>query len=144
MTALVRYYSQVVSLRYYRLMKRKRILLIEPDTILAQNYSIGLRRADNDVCHVAGGQAAIGVLDTYEPDIIVLELLLPGHNGYEFMHELRSYTDLQDVPIILLTFVPQPDVGLTDLQLERLGIAKYLYKPITPVEDVVLAVESVT
>ena len=79
-----------------------RILLIEPDGILASTYKRALVLAGHQVTMCAGAQAADIAADQTQPDVVVLELQLPGHSGIEFLHEeFRSYSDWSKVPVIV-------------------------------------------
>ncbi len=110
------------------------VLLIEPDVVLAKTYSSALQNAGIDVLHVESAQAAITAIDRRKPKLIVLELQLRTHNGVEFLYELRSYSDLKDVAVILLTFIPESTSALTAAQKERLKINGYLYKSHTSLQ----------
>lgn len=105
-----------------------KILLIEPDHLLADQYAASLERIGE--CAVAhDAQSAILSIDKSQPDIIVLELLLHTHNGVEFLYELRSYSDLHTVPVIVHTYVRHEDVTSDESLLHDLGVRDYLYKP---------------
>jgi twitching motility two-component system response regulator PilH len=53
------------------------------------------------VTHVPHGLAAIEALDRFKPDILVLDIFLPGPNALALLHELQSYADLARLPIIV-------------------------------------------
>ncbi|MDZ7744238.1 MAG: response regulator [Candidatus Saccharibacteria bacterium] len=118
-----------------------RVLLIEPDAILARNYEQALGQAGHAIDWAKLGQEAVQLADVNRPDIIILELQLAEHNGIEFLYEFRSYTDWQDIPIILLTMVPESMLPTGQAGLDSLGVARYLYKPQAKLQQVVSAVE---
>lgn len=118
------------------------ILLIEPDTVLATIYSRGLRAAGHTVSWVTIAQEAVFEADKHSPDVIILELQLVGHNGVEFLHELRSYPDWQAVPVVVHTNVPQTDLSPT-LQT-GLGVAAYHYKPQTTFQNLLTTLNRLT
>lgn len=103
-------------------------LLIEPDYVLANNYKVVLKRSGHCVTHVLNAQDAIHSMDRAVPDLIILELLLPNHNGIEFLYELRSYPEWQNIRIVILSFVRHESIA-TDILKEQLGIYDYIYKP---------------
>lgn len=119
---------------------KKRVLLIEPDKVLADAYMSALKRAGFACTWETDAQAAILAMDKHKPDVITLEVQLKKHNGVEFLNELRSYPDLQKVPVVLLTLVPMHDLALTDQQRTQLGIAAYCYKPRTSLDVLVSTV----
>lgn len=117
------------------------VLLVEPDRLLATNYSTALKKAGHKVVWRSSGQTALHAAEQTTPDVVLLELQMPGHNGLEFLYELRSYPEWQDIPVILLTLVPDMALHAEEPVLERLRITGYLYKPQTKLSHVVRAVE---
>lgn len=121
------------------------ILLIEPDKILADNYRQVLERAGYSVNWHKGAQTAIHSADVTKPDLVVLELQLPSHNGIEFLYEFRSYEEWRHIPVIVLSLVPEDVLtGSNNELLERLGVKKYLYKPQTKLSQLLDAVNRIT
>jgi DNA-binding response OmpR family regulator len=119
------------------------ILLIEPDRLLGETYQKALLLRDHQVTWCFGAQDAIAATDTKMPDIIVLELQLPNHNGVEFLYELRSYSDLQAIPVIVLSHVPPVLRSISPVLWEQLGIMAYLYKPLTKLTDLTRSVDRI-
>ena len=117
-----------------------KILLIEPDAKLAGIYQAALEQAGHIVHHAAHAQDAVHEADESKPDIVVLELQLAKHNGVEFIYEFRSYSEWQNVPIILLTMVAPHSLNITAEMFEQLGIIDCLYKPATNLRKLVEAV----
>lgn len=108
----------------------KKVLLIEPDRLLASIYAGALKEAGYKVSYATSAQSAIQVADKVKPDLIILEIQLIEHSGIEFMYELRSYVDWQDIPIIINSIVPPAEFnGNHDLLTGELGVVGYLYKP---------------
>ena len=109
-----------------------KILLIEPSQLLASQYKAVLQRSGHSVTWCASGQEAIERADSLQPDLLVLELLLPGHSGVEFLYEFRSYADWLGIPAVVLTALPRSELNLDETALKSLGVSTYLYKPETP------------
>lgn len=123
----------------------KDILLIEPDNALRKIYKAYLIQEGYSVVDAASAESAIHELDAAQSvDLIVLELQLANHNGLEFIHELRSYSEWQSIPILLHTFVPPHSLRFDKNTLKTLGILGYLYKPTTSLSTLVDAVRNVT
>lgn len=114
-----------------------RILLIEPDYVLARTYYEALSRAGHQVIPTAGAQTALLVADDIKPELIILELQLIEHSGVEFLYELRSYPDWQHLPVILHTQVPPAEFNQSRELLKQLNIQTYLYKPQTTLQELV-------
>ena len=74
-------------------------------------------------------QSAIAKIDKVEPDLILCEVLLTGHNGLEFMHELRSYPEWQGIPLIVLSRIDKLDIQITKKNMMDYGIIDVWYKP---------------
>lgn len=120
-----------------------RVLLIEPDALLADTYAKALKKAGLHVTHQSNAQKAVMAIDAHKPRVIVLELQLANHNGIEFLHELRSHADWQDIPVILHTLVPKNELHISDELLEsQFGVATYLYKPQTSLEQLIANVQA--
>lgn len=117
------------------------ILLLEPDKILGSNYKKALVMAGHDVVWHSGSQAAINSVDKNIPDIIIVEPQIRRNNGIEFIYELRSYTDWQHIPVIILSLVPENVLGLSLILAAQLKIVDYLYKPQTSLEKLSRTVE---
>lgn len=118
------------------------ILLIEPDRILAGTYRQALERAGHSVVMCASAQSAIFATDAVMPDVIILELQLIEHSGIEFLYELRTYPEWQNIPVILQTNVPTKEfAGSWDMLREQLGVVAYHYKPLTNLQTLLTSVQ---
>lgn len=104
---------------------------------MGRTYRRALETAGYTVVVVANAQGAIHYIDTQRPRLVVTELQLAEHNGVEFLYELRSYPDWQDLPVIILTSVPPQDAGLNDTLLSNLSVTKYCYKPHTTLQQLI-------
>ncbi|CAB4687860.1 MAG: response regulator [Actinobacteria bacterium] len=77
-----------------------KILIVEDDDALREQLEIGLTASGFDVCFAATGLEAIPAFEKNKPDLILLDLMLPGKNGIEICTEIRRTSG---VPIIMLT-----------------------------------------
>lgn len=119
------------------------VLLIEPDKVLARAYTQGLAYAGHVVTHVHGAQDAIEAADDQTPDIVVLEPQLSVQDGIAFLQEFRSYSEWQQIPVILNTHLTAVDLAPVRSALERdLGVSVCLYKPQTTLEQLIRAVNA--
>ena len=94
------------SVNSSNLSKMARILFIEPDYLLGANAKNILKRAGHSVDWHVDPQAAMDSADAAHPDIIILDLLLAGRSGIEFLYELRSYPEWAKLPVIIYSNVP--------------------------------------
>lgn len=115
----------------------KTVLIIEPNTLLAQTYKQALGQQGCNPVSVPGAQEAIHAADQYQPSVVVLELQLVGHSGIEFLHEFRSYAEWQEVPVIVNSFVPPEAAEALKPTFAELKVSKYLYKPQTSLDTLV-------
>lgn len=107
-----------------------RVLVIEPDKELSSILGKYLERSF-DVALCTESQSAISAADTLKPDVVVLELALPEHNGLAFLHEFRTYTDWIDVPVLIYSHIPLENTGLSEAEWRKQGVEAYMYKPTT-------------
>ncbi len=112
------------------------ILVIEPSEILAKIYQQAFKDSGHSVQIASGAQEAISALDGNQAafDVIFLELQLAGHFGVEFLYELRSYNEWQNIPVVVLSMIPEAELSQQLKKLSELGIIKYLYKPTTSLQ----------
>lgn len=101
----------------------KKLLIVEDD----KNWADILGKFATDVgaeyrVAVSGGQA-IEIIDDWQPDALILDMLLAGETAIALLNELRSYADLASLPIVVCTNI---DVDLKDLR--PLGVKAILNK----------------
>lgn len=119
----------------------KHVLIIDPDSALRGIYVAALEKAGVSATAAASAQVGIRFCEEQLPDVILLELQLQGHSGVEFLHELRSYTEWQSIPVVLHTMVPWSDLSEFTSAFKVMGITGYAYKPETSLEKLVNLVE---
>lgn len=108
-----------------------RIILIESDRLLAQNFSQYLTDRKHNVSWHVDPQMAMDDADENPPDIVVLDLLLAGRSGIEFLYEFRSYADWQKLPVVVISTIAVEDLGECISAFEQLNVTAYRYKPTT-------------
>ena len=102
---------------------KQKILIVDDDVNIAELISLYLTKECFDTCLVEDGEEAIRQFREYEPNLILLDLMLPGMDGYEVCREIRKTSN---VPIIMLS--AKGEVFDKVLGLE-LGADDYLIKP---------------
>lgn len=121
-----------------------RILIIEPDIILADLYLRGLETAGHRVVAVTSAQTAITIADKMTPDIVILEPQLINHSGIEFLYEFRSYPEWQNIPVLILTNIPMAEFsGSHELLVKELGVETYHYKPQTSMTKLLASINQI-
>lgn len=79
---------------------RPRIFVVDDDTALAEMLELVLVREGFETSSVANGSQALAAFRRYQPDLVLLDLMLPGRNGIDLCRDLRAESG---VPIIMLT-----------------------------------------
>lgn len=107
---------------------RQRILIVDDETSIQELIKFNLEQAGFETEVANDGIEAIEKFESYKPDLIVLDLMLPGKDGYDVCKEIRRNSN---VPIIMLT--------AKETELERvlgleLGADDYITKPFSPLE----------
>ncbi len=110
------------------------VLLVEPDHVLAKTYASALMAEGHHVLRAQDAQSAINATDAALPDLIILEIQLPHHNGVEFLYELRSHSDWQAIPVLILSSLESDRLNLASADQSKLGINGYYYKSDTSLE----------
>ncbi|MBN2239938.1 MAG: response regulator transcription factor [Dehalococcoidales bacterium] len=109
-------------------MSGKKILVVDDDAKIVELVKMYLARDGYKVITAFDGTSALQLTRESRPDLIVLDLMLPGINGLDICRTLRSESD---VPIIMLTALSTDDDRLAGLDL---GADDYVTKPFSPRE----------
>lgn len=117
-----------------------KVLILESDKIFARNLRAYLERAGHKVCCNVDAQVAIISADAEQPDAIVLDLLLAGRSGAEFLYEFRSYPEWQEVPVYVVSSVPAAEAGVDTNCFSHLAIKQFFYKPATTLAEIVASI----
>jgi DNA-binding response OmpR family regulator len=108
-----------------------RVLLAEDDELLAGIIKHRLARESIDVVHVANGAAAMQAIETPGWNLIILDVKMPMHDGFEVLARVRASAANKTVPVIMLTAMDsEKDV----VRGYDLGATNYIVKPFSPVE----------
>ncbi len=100
------------------------VLLVEDDAATAELMSHYLTEGGYRVAHVFNGADAVKHVRELEPFAVILDIMLPGKNGWQILQELQSDDTTQDIPVIILSIIDNRDLGFA------LGATDYLIKPV--------------
>jgi len=118
------------------------ILLMETDHILAKNLSQYLGGLGHKVAWCVEPQEAIDNADKKCPDVIILDLVLANRrSGIEFLYELRSYPEWQNVPVVIFSHVAAENLKGCLESLQQLNVSAYRYKPTTSLTDLAQSID---
>jgi DNA-binding response OmpR family regulator len=102
-----------------------RILIVDDDPILVEVVSRYLRRHGMETSWVASGSAALEAVERRTPDLVVLDVMLPGRGGHAVCQDLQARFD---VPVLMLTALGNEDARVAGLES---GADDYVSKPVS-------------
>ena len=120
--------------------KQLKILLVEDDNFLLGMYADKFRAEGFEAFVADNGAKGLRLAKEKLPDIILLDVMLPQMNGFEFLQELQKETATKSIPVILLTNLSQKDEVQKGLAL---GAKDFLIKAHFMPQEVVEKVKSV-
>jgi two-component system alkaline phosphatase synthesis response regulator PhoP len=101
----------------------------EPDILLT--VKVNLELSGFRVVPISSGEDALDALGQARPDLLVLDIRLPGISGWDVLRTIRDDPDLRDLPVVVLSAHASPG-SLT--RAEQLGAEAYVTKPFAPEE----------
>lgn len=105
---------------------KRRVLIIEDEQILAEMVQYVLEEKGFEVRKVLRGQEAMVLLDSFRPEALVLDLMLPDMNGLDILEKVRQEPATRNLPVIVITTVKS---RAAMEKAHQLGILAYLLKP---------------
>ncbi|ANN79287.1 response regulator [Bordetella flabilis] len=106
------------------------ILIVEDEPKLSSLLTDYLRAAQHETESVSDGREALAAIRRHKPELVLLDLMLPGRDGLEICRELRTFSD---VPVIMVTARVEEIDRLIGLEM---GADDYICKPFSPREVV--------
>ncbi|KPP84703.1 MAG: Response regulators consisting of a CheY-like receiver domain and a winged-helix DNA-binding domain [Rhodobacteraceae bacterium HLUCCO07] len=116
----------------------KSVLLIEDEPNIVEAISFILSRDGWKVSTHANGQTALARIMETQPDVIILDVMLPGASGYDILSSLRSEPKTRELPVLVLTAHGQ---DRNREMAEEMGASRFMTKPFSNV-DMLEAVRS--
>ncbi len=87
----------------------KKILIVEDDTYLANAYRVKLTKAGFETKNAFDGEEALSILQSYTPDIILLDIVMPRKDGFATLEEIKRNQNLKDIPVVLASNLGQKE-----------------------------------
>lgn len=116
-----------------------RILVVEDERDIAALVAYHLTKEGYRVRTAEAGQEALEAVSAEKPDLMILDLMLPGFSGYEVLQEMRRRPEMSEVPVVVLTARRDEADRVKGLEL---GADDYVTKPFSP-RELVLRVSAV-
>jgi DNA-binding response OmpR family regulator len=105
------------------------VLVVDDEPMARKMLRLILVRAGFDVFEAKDGYEALSDIKNNIPDLVILDVMMPGIDGFEVCETLRDDDKTSELPIIMLS--AKADIESVNKGL-RLGATKYLTKPVTP------------
>lgn len=118
---------------------KERILIVEDDKHISKLVKFNLEKADYECTVAATGEKALVILDNQPADMIILDIMLPGMDGFEICRAIKEKDRLKNIPIIMLTAKGEEVDRIVGLEL---GADDYIVKPFSP-RELVLRVKAI-
>ena len=119
--------------------QKKTILLVEDEPLLANLLKQRLEKEGFAIFHAPDGEEALKVMKTLQPDLILLDIILPKISGFEFMERLRNDPAFGKAPIVIISNLGQE----SDVEKGKvLGAIGYFVKAKMSIEDLVKRVKT--
>jgi CheY-like chemotaxis protein len=107
------------------------VLIIEDDLLIVKMVGLQLKQAGYQVLTAANGFQGLRMARSEAPDLILLDLMLPGLDGFEVLNQLRSDPLIADLPVVIIS----AKAGQADMEMaSRIGANGYLVKPFRAAE----------
>ncbi len=110
-------------------MQRQSILVVEDEDDIRELITYNLVREGFQVVSVASGEAAIEAVRKSVPDLVLLDLMLPGVDGLEVCRRVKNTASTSSVPVVIVTAKGEEADVVTGLEL---GADDYIVKPFSP------------
>lgn len=117
---------------------KSHILLVEDEIALSKAMSEALRSDGYSVDTALDAERASASLNTRKPDLILLDIILPGKNGFELLREIKADARYSDVPVVILSNLGDEEEIKQGMSL---GAVDYLVKADYDLMDLVRSVE---
>jgi len=117
----------------------KKILIVEDDSLLLKVLSAAFLAEKFEVMTVENGLEATEMVEKFSPDIILLDLIIPGIDGFAVLKQLKENSDTKKIPVAVISNLGTPgDIKST----KALGADEYFIKANTEIEKIVSYVKS--
>ena len=111
--------------------EEKRILIADDDPVILRLIQVNLELEGYEVITANNGEEAVAQAKAENPDLVILDIMMPRLDGYQACEQLKSSDDTKDIPVIFLSAKAQQG----DIEKGRsFGVAAYLTKPFDPTE----------
>ncbi|GIM46621.1 DNA-binding response regulator [Collibacillus ludicampi] len=105
-----------------------KILVVDDDLHIRELIGLYLRNEGFEVLEASHGKEALTVMESTKIDLVILDIMMPEMDGWQFCQEIRNYWD---IPLLMVTAKGEPEQKIKGF---KLGTDDYLVKPFDPLE----------
>jgi PAS domain S-box-containing protein len=106
-----------------------RLLVVDDDPAVSESMVVCLELQGHEVRSAAAGEAALDLLKTFRPDVVLLDIGLPGEDGYSVARRIRELPEGRDVPLLAVSGYGHEEARARSLEA---GFDLHLVKPVDP------------
>lgn len=112
-------------------MAKPKVLIVDDETDVVDFIGRTLQTEGFDVAYAYDGIAALDLVDSEKPDVVVLDIMMPMMSGYEVCEQIKANPQTRDIPVICVSSAHTPDARALSL---RVGASTLVVKPFRPAE----------
>lgn len=121
-------------------LKGRTIMWVEDDPFLSDVIAKKLGGEECAMLHASSGEQALVMLETAKPDLLLLDIVLPGMDGYEVLERIKQSEKTKNIPVIMLSNLGQrSDVE----KAKQLGAIRFFIKAMSSLDEVIEEIKTV-
>lgn len=106
-------------------MAKKKIAIVEDDLAISQMYRLKFEAEGYEVAVAENGQVGLEVIEGFQPDVVLLDMMMPLMNGDEVLRNIRQQEWGKEMPVLILTNMGKEEASKS---LDGLGVHSYIVK----------------
>lgn len=121
-------------------LKGKKVMWVEDDQFLSGIIAQKLSTQGATLIHASNGEDGAAMVKKEKPDVLILDILLPGMSGFEVLESIKGDAETKDIPVVMFSNLGDPE----DIKKARdLGATKFLIKATLIPDELVKELEAV-
>ena len=104
---------------------KKNILIVDDEKLIVKMISLILEQAGYRTTGVNDGESALELIPSDKPDLILLDLMMPGLDGFQVLERLKSNYDTRDIPVIIVSALEEKE---NIDRVKMMGASDYIVK----------------
>ncbi len=118
-----------------------KVLIIEDDQFINQLVVDNLSKSGYTLSSTKDGSSATALALKFEPDVVLLDILIPGMSGEEVLASFKKNEKLKHIPVIVFSNISEES---EKIKIMELGAAEYLVKAFIPISELAIIIQKVT